>query len=248
MVPAQEPTPFRNALGSVREPCVWIVQPRGSLGAKRVRSKKRVWSKKEWRKKRSEFIRNKSCQWCGSKTGLSVHHTRRPLRFRQIVRRTARSLLWQKVKEGEFRFRIREIKACPSCASKSIYERTTMNPRYRCVRCGSVFGQPKKTRVNTGWLSREGWDRFWRKYGSLVEEKAALLSEKEHGYYMSFEDCIVLCKKCHFAIRKGMALCRVCRKNYHPRRYPTCWGCIPDSKWKREIEKEHGNRNIKEER
>jgi len=202
-------------------------------------SKSKIWSRTEWRNKRSEFVKDKGCQWCGSKNSLVIHHTKTPIRFQQIVHQVGQALLHQKVKEEEFEFQVEARKVCPRCNSQSIYKRTTISPKYRCTRCGYVFEKTKAIRVNTGWLSREDWNQFWTKYRSAIEEKAAELSRKGHIYYMSLEDCIVLCKKCHFAIHKGLVLCKDCGKKYHPQQYSTCWDCIPDSEWKKETEREH---------
>jgi hypothetical protein len=78
-----------------------------------------------------------------------------------------------------------------------------------------------------------------RKYGSEINERAAELPTRGHEYYMSLKDCIALCKKCHFALHKGLVLCRTCKKKYHLKQHSSCWNCIPDSKWKREIERAH---------
>lgn len=46
--------------------------------------------------------------------------------------------------------------------------------------------------------------------------------------YTSFEGCITLCKRCHFAFHKGLHLCPVCKKNYAKRGYSQCFGCLPE--------------------
>ena len=32
------------------------------------------WITKEWKEKREEIIKNKNCEWCGSKNNLVIHH------------------------------------------------------------------------------------------------------------------------------------------------------------------------------
>jgi len=201
--------------------------------------KSRIWSQSEWRRKRSEFIENKVCKWCGSKSSLVIHHTKSPLRFKQVVSRVRRRFLRQKIKDGEFKGQMKRLRLCPHCRKRSFYRRTTMKPPYRCSLCGYEFEEPEEVRIRTNWLSKKDWRRFMRKYGSEINERAAELPTRGHEYYMSLKDCIALCKKCHFALHKGLVLCRTCKKKYHLKQHSSCWNCIPDSKWKREIERAH---------
>lgn len=59
-------------------------------------------------------------------------------------------------------------------------------------------------------------------------------------WYRNFDNCLLLCRRCHFAQGKGMILCRICKKKYHKWGWDTCWDCNPK---KEEIE----IRKIKEE-
>ena len=36
-----------------------------------------TWQSKEWKSKAAEFIKGKSCEWCGSTENLVPHHPRR---------------------------------------------------------------------------------------------------------------------------------------------------------------------------
>jgi len=88
------------------------------------------WQLSRWEKRRKEFIKGKSCEWCGSRETLAIHH-----------------------------------------------------PQER---------------------------------NSLTEAK-----------YLSFEGTIILCKRCHFALHKGMVLCKGCKKKYHDSvRYTMCFDCF----------------------
>jgi len=202
-------------------------------------SRKRVWSSSEWRKKRAEFIKDKACEWCGSKKKLTIHHTKPPPKYDTLVRHATRVILDQKVTEGEFEYQIKNRKACPKCGRRSFYKRITIRPLYHCNKCGNEFDKAKTVYINAKWLSKNGFRVFWGKYGSEIKRIALELSRKGHEYYMSLQDCMVLCKKCNFALHKGKVLCKVCKKRYHSKQYSTCWNCIPDSDWKREIERTH---------
>jgi hypothetical protein len=40
--------------------------------------------------------------------------------------------------------------------------------------------------------------------------------------------CVVLCRRCHHALHKGMKLCPVCKKNYCPVDTESCYECLPE--------------------
>lgn len=54
------------------------------------------------------------------------------------------------------------------------------------------------------------------------KEKAHELAKVE---YYEFSNIQTLCKRCHFAIEKGMILCYLCKKNYHPISFSSCYNC-----------------------
>lgn len=197
----------------------------------------KVWSSPEWRKKRAEFIKGKACEWCGSTEKLTVHHTKPPPKYDALVRHVTKDVLDHRVKEGEFKYQIECRKVCPKCGKRQFYKRTTMRPVYRCNNCGSTFDKIKTVRVKTKRLSKADFRVFWKKYGLEIRERAYKLSQEAHEYYMSFQDCMVLCKKCNFALHSGKVLCKVCRKKYHLKKYAKCWDCLPDSSWKRGVER-----------
>jgi hypothetical protein len=47
--------------------------------------------------------------------------------------------------------------------------------------------------------------------------------------YESFDGTKALCKRCHFALHKGLVLCKVCKKNYHEPEKEKCWDCFKKS-------------------
>lgn len=54
------------------------------------------------------------------------------------------------------------------------------------------------------------------------KDKAEELAKNE---YYSFSNIETLCKRCHFAIEKGMILCYICKKKYHPKSFDSCYDC-----------------------
>jgi len=39
------------------------------------------WHTSDWKKKRKELIKNKKCEWCGSKENLVIHHLKQNIRL-----------------------------------------------------------------------------------------------------------------------------------------------------------------------
>ena len=54
--------------------------------------------------------------------------------------------------------------------------------------------------------------------------------------------CMVLCRRCHHALHKGMKLCPVCKKNYCPVDADSCYDCLPEH-MKFEIEQKKRDRD-----
>lgn len=55
-----------------------------------------------------------------------------------------------------------------------------------------------------------------------IKEKSIELAREE---YFSFTNITTLCKRCHFALEKGMSLCYICKKNYHKQNFESCFAC-----------------------
>jgi hypothetical protein len=92
------------------------------------RRKSKPWQLAEWKQRRKEFLKGKSCEWCGSVEKLLPHHPQAPY--------------------------------------------------------------------------------------SLTDEQYKLL-----------EGTTVLCRRCHLALRRGLVLCKLCKKNYHEPEREMCWNC-----------------------
>lgn len=111
-----------------------------------------------------------------------------------------------------------------------------------CAWCGSDkalvvhhYNEPKVTGL-AKWKSIMRSTEKQKKYADLpyeelkeiVDQKFAKWKEKYLETYMDFspENVLILCKKCHFALHKGMVLCKVCKKKYHKRRFDMCYTCF----------------------
>lgn len=67
----------------------------------------------------------------------------------------------------------------------------------------------------------------WEELKPIVDEKFAKWKKKYYSIYENFDEAklMVLCNRCHYALHKGKVLCKVCKKNYHGKRYDMCYEC-----------------------
>lgn len=82
---------------------------------------------------------------------------------------------------------------------KSIYRSLDKSPRYKGV-------SPERLK-------------------EMTEERFEVWRSEYERTYMDFENVVILCRRCHFALHKGKKLCERCRKNYHNPRFSTCFSC-----------------------
>lgn len=68
-------------------------------------------------------------------------------------------------------------------------------------------------------------------------QKPNSISDKE---YLSLRGGIPLCQRCHYAAKKGLKLCPLCKKNYYKpkrKREKICWSCFIQTPSGKEIKK-----------
>jgi len=113
--------------------------------------------------------------------------------------------------------------------------------------------------LNRIWSSQEWKDRkaaFLKIYPNCEMHKAVIIKgsslivpatvphhpnrDSYKGHYTDLElsECVAYCARCHFALHKGMRLCRTCGEHYHPWDAHECRHCFdkthPDIVAKRE--------------
>lgn len=199
---------------------------------------RRPWATKEWRERRKEKLKDK-CEWCGSTKNLTIHHPDyRPALsiWREIARK-----LFEKSEEYENAQNVPPVlvEHCPRCGSKGIYKRITVIPPYRCSRCGLEFDTPKKREECDSDAFWSAYKEFISKNKGGVDAEFAIEKQKSYERYMSMEGVVTLCKRCNFAIHRGMWLCPVCKEHYFrlssfkiengktvPIQPKTCWSCF----------------------
>lgn len=103
------------------------------------------WVTKEWRNKRAEFIKEKSCEWCGSSKFLTISHKQQTNfkserykvfgnffdKYFKPITTSINSLPGQHIdeynnliEESKVEENLRYVDCCPSCGSLSIYARS----------------------------------------------------------------------------------------------------------------------------
>jgi len=198
------------------------------------------WQRKEWREKRREFLRGKSCEWCSSQKTLVIHHREHFYDnmqypeialdyFEKYINAPSNQVEYQQIKrKAEDQITPKYVKACPKCENSSIKPRTTITPIYRCHRCLTEFDVPKqKIHQET---KNEIWEKmfefFLNEHKSEVDNLFSTIKKKSDESYLGFENVMVLCKRCHMAVEKGLILCTVCKKRYHKPDFEMCKNCF----------------------
>jgi len=153
---------------------------------------------------------------------------------RKIVKQ---EFLEVKIREGEFH--PPKKKTCPKCGCAIYRQRKIMTPKYKCSLCGYEFDKPAYT--PTTKISREDWNRFITKYDSQIGE---IVSQQREGFYKRYkelreEDIMILCRRCHLALHKGLNLCPVCKTHYKKWGHSMCWECFKKTEEGKHVAEAH---------
>lgn len=194
------------------------------------------WQTAAWKKARDEFLKNKVCEKCGSDENLVVHHLHKLPSYDEHFRAVASSLIREGIGSKEIQPEFKN--ACPQCEYRSIYQRKTVKPIFKCIRCGHQFDEP--VIVPTDRLSKEDFKKFLFNNKERIEK---IVESQRDSYfqdeYLQFKDCVVLCKKCHFLIHNGRDICPICKKNSKKIHYPSCWECFQKTPKGEQARKNH---------
>lgn len=204
----------------------------------------RSWNTKEWKSRRSEFLKGKQCQWCGAADHLVMHNQKPSPTYSQLLRQTSSELLQLKIREGKFLTQRQRTTACPNCGSGSLRHRKAKQPQYKCLSCGSEFKTPRLDEVDTGRLSREDWDRFWGEFGLELRQQAWEMKHRLDEESGTLENYTVLCRRCHMASRCGLTLCPICHHGYRRAGREMCWECFKKTEKGREIARQYEKEEI----
>lgn len=68
---------------------------------------------------------------------------------------------------------------------------------------------------------------FVKNHDLKIEEGLKEMDEK----YLSMDDVVLLCGRCHWYVERGYVLCQICQKQFHEPRYPVCFDCNHDPEY-----------------
>jgi hypothetical protein len=185
---------------------------------------------KEWKEKRAEFLKGKTCSWCGSSESLCIHIPRAfspaqvsseiydvaYARFKEVYRQKYQK--FDCMATGKHRHKSHHSWHKASTVHKIEPDHTDLEEQYIEVLLEDTEeGNFKK--IYHEWLEEAGIE-------ALIEEEVKKAEEECE----SLSNAVVLCKRCHFASLRGMEICPICRSKYKLSRYETCFDCLPKEK------------------
>lgn len=110
----------------------------------------RSWHTKDWKERRSEFIKDQ-CEICSSKETLTLQHLSHPKKHSEYLREITRAYAKDyidtnpEIDKSEFSNYVRKnydyvpIPLCPYCKSRNPNIRSRKLPQYRCTECKEEF-------------------------------------------------------------------------------------------------------------
>ncbi|WP_292387510.1 hypothetical protein [Methanosarcina sp. UBA5] len=185
---------------------------------------------KEWKEKRAEFLKGKTCEWCGSSDSLCIHiprafspaqvsseiYSAAYTRFREVYRQKYQKFDY--ISTGKHRHKSHPAWHKALTVHKIEPDDTDLEEQFIEVLLEDS-GEGNFKKLYHEWLEETG-------IKELIEEETKKI-EKEHE---SLTNAIVLCKRCHFASLRNMNLCPKCRSKYKAVNYETCFDCLPDER------------------
>lgn len=168
---------------------------------------------KEWDKKREQLIkeRGEKCEWCGSIEYLTPAHKDCDEWIKCTSPKNEQLLVCFSVRN--------------SCLKSNYY--LVFHYYFQQM----LEKTPPKDAFNSkGKLQKEHWKLLYEqnKTNSFLMKIVEMMEERFIEWYKNFDNCLLLCRRCHRAQGKGMVLCS-CKKNYYdPQRYKTCYNCNPE--------------------
>jgi len=213
-------------------------------------SRKKPYHTKEWKEQRDKIIKD-SCEQCGSNEVLTLQHLWRPQKYADFVRKQMDELISIEHKKGKLNVSDQEVEeyiekygemkeSCPKCENVTLTRRKT-NPElpFKCNRCRKEFKEPVikkhvkgvrtklqlKDKLRSKKLSEIN-NKIWEQKQDEIRKNALIKTIQEHIKYMSLEGTATFCKKCAFLMdKRGLILCKACKKEYHPLYKECCADC-----------------------
>ncbi len=175
---------------------------------------KKFYQTKEWKKTSQTYTKNKTCEWCGRKSGDIVTIGDREIKLSLVPHHRERA-----------KFGLRVYKRLATAYFKEYFKDGTHIDEYTTLWNGAKMSlitgvEDKDIRKRLRYL----WDQTHR--GELDKIYSDYKEEKKREYMVLNPDtAIILCNRCHYAREKGLVLCKTCSLKYHKPQYPTCYDC-----------------------
>ncbi len=147
------------------------------------------------------------------------------------------------------------VKSCPSCESTKLIDKKKSHPKYKCTKCGKEFNQsklqPKKKTIkklkalqnfeskgekpdanifqNLNYINLQSFYTFigmilLQVYEETIKEYKNQIDVLTKNY-SDMTKVSVVCKRCHYAHKKGYIICEKCNQNYKNPEDETCKQC-----------------------
>lgn len=112
----------------------------------------RSWHTKDWKERRSKFIKNK-CEICSSTETLTIQHHSHPRKYSDYLREITRGYTKdyidtnQEISKSDFsdyvlkKYDYEPVPLCSNCNSKNPSVRVRKAPKYRCADCKHEFDE-----------------------------------------------------------------------------------------------------------
>lgn len=185
---------------------------------------------KEWKEKRIEFLKGKTCAWCGTFDSLCIHTPRAfspaqvsseiysaaYVRFKEVYRQKYQKFDY--ISTGKHRHKSHPAWHKASTVHKIEPDHTDLEEQFIEILLEDS-GEGNFKKIYHEWLEETG-------IKEMIKEEVKKAKEE----YESLTNTIVLCKRCHFASLRGMNLCPECKNKYKSINYETCLNCLPDEK------------------
>ena len=179
-----------------------------------MRDDKKFYQTKEWKKASRSYTEDKTCEWCGRKSGDIVTVGDRKIKISLVPHHREKA-----------KFGLRVYKRLATVYFKEYFKKGAHSDEYTALwieaKTSLIPGaEDKDIRKRLRFL----WDQKHR--GELDEIYGRYKEEKKREYMLLSPDtAIILCNRCHYAREKGLILCKICNLNYHKPQYPTCYNC-----------------------
>lgn len=188
----------------------------------------------------AEILKNgKVCEWCGSPNELCVHHPTDKFPSPSKIRSEMNGLIY-----SEFKKRYEEKYKDENKSVKTDKHKHVGVLSYHLISTQHKFEYDKSTEIiqyKKQKPTEKEKERFRKEFRvfknkNKIKNEIETLIKKADERYVSLQDTVVICKKCHFMAHKGYNICPKCKKGYKKKEYPTCFDCLPEKR-KREIDK-----------